>query len=107
MQGALEVALGLIALAAMLSQQPEHAADRPIGRCRAAGDEGTARLYEEVIQPEEERHHELAAEVLATHCTTPDRQQAAAAAMRNTLAIADELRTLAEKSTGLTNIPVS
>ena len=78
-----------------------------IAFCRSAGDDGTARLYEETIQPEEVHHHELAAAVLAAHCTTPERQEAAAAAMRNTLAIADELRTLAEKSTGLTNIPVS
>lgn len=78
-----------------------------IAYCRSVGDDGTARLYEEVIQPEEIHHHELAAEVLAAHCDTAERQDAAAAAMRNTLAIADELRTLAEKSTGLTNIPLS
>jgi hypothetical protein len=78
-----------------------------IAFCRSAGDQGTARLYEEVIQPEEVHHHELAAGVLATHCTTAERQQAAAASMRNTLAIADELRTLAEKTTGMHNIPSS
>ena len=78
-----------------------------IAFCRSVDDAGTAELYEKVIQPEEERHHELAARVLATHCTTPETQRAAAAAMRSTLAIADELRTLAAKSTGLSNIPVS
>lgn len=75
--------------------------------CRTVGDEGTAKLYEEIIQPEEVHHHALAAEVLANHCTTPEAQEAARAAMRNTLAIADELRTLAEKTTGLSSIPVS
>jgi hypothetical protein len=38
---------------------------------------------------------------------TPELQELAAAAARNTLAIADELRTLAEKTTGMHNIPSS
>ena len=75
--------------------------------CRSVGDEGTARLYDEVIQPEEVKHHELARAILEKLCTTAELQEAAAAAARNTLAIADELRTLAEKSTGMHPIPVS
>jgi rubrerythrin len=78
-----------------------------IAFCRAVGDDDTARLYEEIIQPEEVKHHRMAAEVLAAHCTGPELQELAAAAARNTLAVADELRTLARKTTGLTNIPVS
>jgi hypothetical protein len=76
--------------------------------CLAVGDEGTARLYREVIQPEEVKHHELARELLARLCVTPELQEQAAAAARTTLAIADELRTLAEKRSGLHHpIPVS
>jgi hypothetical protein len=75
--------------------------------CRSVGDEETADLYAAVIQPEEIEHHRLAAEVLAAHCTTPELQELAAAAARNTLAVADELRTLAKKATGLSSIPVS
>lgn len=78
-----------------------------IAFCHSAGDQATARLYEATIQPEEIAHHRMAAEVLAARCSTAERQELAAAAMRNALAIADELRTLAKKSTGLTNIPVS
>lgn len=78
-----------------------------IAFCRAAGDEETARLYEEIIQPEEIHHHRLAAELLERYCDTPERQEAARAAMHNALAIADELRTLKQKTTGLSNIPVS
>jgi rubrerythrin len=75
--------------------------------CRSVGDEGTARLYDEVIQPEEQHHHELGRHILEKYATTPELQELSAAAVRNTLAIADELRTLAAKTTGVHNIPVS
>lgn len=75
--------------------------------CRSIGDEGTARLYSDVIQPEEQHHHELGRRVLEKYATTPELQELAAAAVRNTLAIADELRNLAAKTTGVHNIPVS
>lgn len=75
--------------------------------CRSVGDDGTARLYEEVIQPEEAHHHQVGREYLENHLTTPELQELAAAAVRNTLAIADELRNLTAKTTGLLSIPVS
>lgn len=75
--------------------------------CRSVGDEGTARMYEEVIQPEEAHHHLVGREFLENHLTTPELQELAAAAVRNTLAIADELRNLTAKTTGLLSIPVS
>jgi bacterioferritin (cytochrome b1) len=76
--------------------------------CRSAGDDETADLYEDVIQPEEVHHHEEGRRFLERHATTPEAQEAVAAAVRTTLAIADELKTLAEKSSGLdTPIPVS
>jgi hypothetical protein len=75
--------------------------------CRSVGDEGTAQLYADVIQPEEAHHHLLGREYLEKHLTTPELQELAAAAVRNTLAIADELRNLAAKTTGLLSIPVS
>jgi hypothetical protein len=78
-----------------------------IAFCEQVGDRETARLYREVIQPEEVLHHRLGREVLERRCTTPELQAAAAAAARSTLAIADELSTLARKSTGLGPIPVS
>jgi hypothetical protein len=78
-----------------------------IAFCEAMGDAATARLYHDVIQPEEIKHHELARSILERLCTTPELQELAAGAMRSSLAIADELRTLAEKSTGRHPIPVS
>jgi 1,2-phenylacetyl-CoA epoxidase catalytic subunit len=75
--------------------------------CRSVGDEATANLYADIIQPEEVHHYELGREFLEKHATTPEIQELAAAAVRNTLAIADELRNLAAKTTGFHNIPVS
>ena len=78
-----------------------------IALCEQMGDSGTARLYRDLIQPEEVHHHELGRKVLERLCTTPELQQLAAEAARNTLAIADELSTLAERATGMRSIPVS
>lgn len=75
--------------------------------CEQMGDPGTADLYRRVIQPEEIHHHELGRKVLERLCTTPELQRLAAQAARNTLAIADELSTLAERSTGMRSIPAS
>jgi proline dehydrogenase len=75
--------------------------------CEQMGDNATARLYRDLIQPEEIHHHELGRQVLERLCTTPELQELAAEAARNTLAIADELSTLAERSTGMRSIPVS
>jgi 1,2-phenylacetyl-CoA epoxidase catalytic subunit len=75
--------------------------------CRSVGDHETARLYDEVIQPEEAHHHDLGRDFLERYATTPELQEQATAAVRNTLAIADELRSLAAKTTGVLNIPVS
>lgn len=78
-----------------------------ISFCEQVGDLETARLYRAVIQPEEVHHHALGRAVLERLCTTAETQALAAAATRNTLAIADELETLAERTTGVHNIPVS
>ena len=75
--------------------------------CRSVGDEGTARLYDQIIQPEEAHHHHLGREILEKYATTPELQELAASAVRNTLAIADELSNLAAKTAGTHNIPVS
>jgi bacterioferritin (cytochrome b1) len=75
--------------------------------CRTVGDDDTAKLYAEIIHPEEIHHHEMGAELLGKYALTEELQELAAAAMRSSLAIADELRTLAEKATGMRSIPVS
>ena len=75
--------------------------------CRSAGDHQTADLYEGVIQPEEAHHHQLGREILERYAVTAELQELVLAATRNTLAIADELRNLAAKTTGIHSIPVS
>lgn len=75
--------------------------------CHAVGDVGTARLYEDTIQPEEIHHHRWGREYLEEHATDPDVQERVAAAVRSSLAIADELKSLAEKTSGLPGLPVS
>ncbi len=75
--------------------------------CRSVGDHRTAELYEEIIQPEEIHHHERGREILEKYATTEASQAMVTAATRSTLAIADELQSLAEKTSGLQNIPVS
>ena len=75
--------------------------------CRSIGDQQTADLYQEVIQPEEAHHHRLGREILEKYSLTAELQELASAATRNTLAIADELSDLAAKATGVHSIPVS
>lgn len=75
--------------------------------CRSVGDDATAALYERTIQPEEIRHHRRGREILEKYATTPDAQAQIETAVRSSLAIADELKTLAEKTTGLHHTPVS
>lgn len=75
--------------------------------CRAAGDEATAEMYEKIIQPEEVGHHRMGRAILEKYAISEQQQEAAAAAVRNTLAIADELRTLKARTTGDRPIPLS
>lgn len=75
--------------------------------CKAVGDEETARLYAEIIHPDETRHHEMGYALLEKYAVGEDSQKLAATAVRSSLAIADELRTLTEKATGMHSIPVS
>lgn len=78
-----------------------------IAFCRSVGDHETAELYESVIHPEEINHYREGREFLESHADTPEVQEKVAAAVRNTMAIADELRTLNEKATGMHSIPSS
>jgi len=75
--------------------------------CERVGDPRTARLYRELIQPEEIEHHRRGRELLERYCVGAREQELAAAAVRATLAIADELSNLARRRTGAAPIPVS
>ncbi|MBI4012609.1 MAG: ferritin-like domain-containing protein [Candidatus Rokubacteria bacterium] len=73
--------------------------------CEAAGDEVTARLYREIIEPDERHHHELGRRLLLRYATTREAQEAACRASERTLALAEELQALALKSAGVHHAP--
>jgi 1,2-phenylacetyl-CoA epoxidase catalytic subunit len=73
--------------------------------CRATGDEATARLYEEVIQPDERHHHDLGRRLLLELATTDAAQTAAREASRTVLAMAEELQEIARLKLGVSRIP--
>jgi 1,2-phenylacetyl-CoA epoxidase catalytic subunit len=73
--------------------------------CRARGDEATARLYEETIQPDEKHHHELGRQLLLELATTDADQAAARAASEKVLSMAEELQEIARLKLGITHAP--
>jgi len=73
--------------------------------CRAKGDDATARLYEETIQPDETHHHALGRELLLQLATTNEAQAAARASSARVLEIADELQDLARLKMGISRAP--
>lgn len=72
-----------------------------------AGDGRTAEMYRNIVQPEEAGHHEFAILMLEKYANTPDAQARAQAAMRRSLALADEFRELAGNALGSAAIPAS
>jgi 1,2-phenylacetyl-CoA epoxidase catalytic subunit len=73
--------------------------------CRAKGDDATARLYEDTIQPDETHHHELGRRLLLDLATTDAAQAAAREASRRVLATAEELQEIARLKLGITRAP--
>ncbi len=63
--------------------------------CEKAGDERTARLYREVIEPDERFHHEMGVKFLRELATDAKSQALARAARLRTFALAEELQNLA------------
>jgi bacterioferritin (cytochrome b1) len=73
--------------------------------CEAKGDVETARLYREVIQPDEGHHHEMGRRLLTRLATTPEAQDRARAAAERTLEIADELQEMVHLKKGIARAP--
>ena len=76
-----------------------------IAYLEAVGDTETAKLYSDVIQPDEEYHHQLGRAMLLRYATAPALQEAARFACRKTLEIAEKLRAGAIARTGVYQIP--
>jgi 1,2-phenylacetyl-CoA epoxidase catalytic subunit len=73
--------------------------------CVARGDETTAALYRDVIQPDERHHHELGRQLLARLATTPAARESARLAAARTLELAEELQEIARLKLGISRAP--
>ncbi|MDF2697464.1 MAG: hypothetical protein K0S65_5847 [Labilithrix sp.] len=73
--------------------------------CRSQGDEATARLYDETIQPDEKHHHELGRRLLLDLAVTDEAQAAAREASRRVLSMAEELQEIARLKMGISRAP--
>ncbi len=73
--------------------------------CERAGDQATATMYRDVIEPDERYHHELGRHLLLRLATTHDDQEAARRAAARTLAMAEEVQLAALKTAGIHHAP--
>ena len=73
--------------------------------CERAGDEATASLYRQTIEPDERFHHELGRRLLLRFATSPESQEAARRAAARTLSLAEELQTAALRTAGIHHAP--
>jgi hypothetical protein len=73
--------------------------------CRDNGDNLTARLYEETIQPDETHHHELGRTLLLKLATSSEAQTQARQASARVLELAEELQEIAKLKMGVTRAP--
>lgn len=76
-----------------------------IAYCEAASDAETARLYRDVIQPDEAHHHAMGRKLLAKLATTAEAQAKARAAAARTLTMAGELQEIARLKKGIAKAP--
>jgi uncharacterized ferritin-like protein (DUF455 family) len=76
-----------------------------IAFCERVGDGETARLYRDVIEPDERFHHDLGRRLLLRLATTPEAQASARAASRRTLELAEELQRVALATAGIHHAP--
>jgi hypothetical protein len=73
--------------------------------CASKGDPETARLYAEVIQPDERHHHELGLRLLLRYALAPDAQELARSSARRTLELAEEIQEMARLRLGISRAP--
>jgi 1,2-phenylacetyl-CoA epoxidase catalytic subunit len=73
--------------------------------CDSRGDEATAALYRDIIQPDERHHHELGRRLLTRLATTADARDRVRAAASKTLSLAEELQEIARMKLGVSRAP--
>ena len=73
--------------------------------CERAGDQITATLYRDVIEPDERFHHELGRSLLLRFADTAEAQDKASRAAARTLELAEELQAAALRTAGIHHAP--
>ena len=73
--------------------------------CASLGDHDTARLYREVIGPDEEHHHALGRRLLKRFADTESAQHDARRAVSRTLELASDLQEAAWLKRGIRRAP--
>ena len=73
--------------------------------CASRGDEETAKLYREIIDPDENHHHALGRKLLLRFANTEAAQEKARAAALRTLSLAEELQETARMQRGICRAP--
>lgn len=73
--------------------------------CEAMGDHETAKLYRDVILPDEHHHHELGRRLLARFAVDEASQAKARTASRRTLELAEEIQDAARMKKGIARAP--
>ena len=73
--------------------------------CEAKGDRETAKLYRDIVNPDELHHHQLGRKLLARLVTTDADRERARVAVGRTLELAEELQELARMKKGVARAP--
>lgn len=73
--------------------------------CVAKGDDKTAAMYRDVIQPDEGHHHLLGRKLLLRLCTSDEDQARARSAAERTLEIAEEIQEMVRLKKGIAGAP--
>jgi hypothetical protein len=73
--------------------------------CEAKGDSETAKLYRDVIQPDEGHHHDLGRRLLPRFAVTAEQQDLARKASARTLELAEEIQEMARLKKGICRAP--
>jgi hypothetical protein len=73
--------------------------------CEARGDRQTAKLYREIIQPDELHHHQLGRALLRKYAVSEEDQKTCAEAAQRTLELAEEIQEMARLRAGVSRAP--
>jgi 1,2-phenylacetyl-CoA epoxidase catalytic subunit len=79
--------------------------DEFIHYCEQSADPASATLYQDIIQKDEQYHHELGRTLLLRLATTDEVQAAARASSRRVLELAEEIQEVARMKSGIAHAP--